>query len=73
MLTDIKYRTKLHDYDSRMDRAVWIEENIPTKEYHIYGTIEKNEDNNIVEIETCVTIWCENADKIATEFWFKFP
>lgn len=74
-MVQIKYYTSLRTSAERMKRSIWFCERIPTQEYFIQ--VEQCQDNDGWEpddvIETTVTVWSDDAERVATEFWFKFP
>ena len=76
MTVQFRYVTIVRDADSRLKRNAWLYERIPTQEYFIQtdttAAYEYGVDMDDF-IETIVTIWHNDAEKIATEFWFQFP
>lgn len=74
MSVQIKYNTPLGKISERIKRSNWFRERIPTEEYHIAVQLDDEDELEIEDlIETVVTIWADDADKIATEYWFRFP
>ncbi len=75
MAVEIKYITKLRTGNERFKRLTWFKERIPSNEYLI--TVDECKDvdgwDPDDDIENIVTIWHEDAERIATEFWFRFP
>jgi hypothetical protein len=74
MSVQIKYRTKLRQFGERHKRFKWFKERIPSQEF-LVGT-PKGAASDLElddELEVTVTIWADDAERIATEFWFKFP
>lgn len=59
------------------ERMRWIKERVPTKEYlitrnHSAGG-EPYWDDEDHRLMAEVAIWSDDADRVALEFWFKFP
>jgi hypothetical protein len=75
MSVQIKYTTIMRDFKGRFDRSLWFRNRIPTEEYFIHTPSSNDEDGWDIDdnIETTVTIWTDDAEKIVTEFWFRFP
>ena len=73
MPVQITYRTEFSDLNGRMDRAVWLEDRVPSNEYNLESCIEFDTIGMPIVLETTVILWCDDADRVATEFWFKFP
>jgi hypothetical protein len=75
MSVQIKYTTKLRTGNERFKRLNWFRERIPSSEYLI--TVDECKDVDGWEpdddVETTVTVWSDDAELVATEFWFKFP
>lgn len=75
MSVQIKYTTKLRTGIERFKRSNWFNERIPSKEYLITvqecGDIDGWDPDD--DVETVVTVWSDDADRVATEFWFLFP
>ena len=74
-MAQIKYTTSLRDFKERHARSNWLRERIPSDEYFIITPSTNDDDgwDDEDNIETTVTIWHEDAERIITEFWFKFP
>jgi hypothetical protein len=75
MAVEIKYKTQMREFKSRYERSTWFIERIPSHEFMIQTPSTSDDDGWEVDdhIITTVTIWDTDAEKIATEFWFKFP
>jgi hypothetical protein len=75
MAVEIKYTLKLRSIGERIKRSTWLNERIPTKEFHIDIEECPNDDGWDIDddIENIVTVWSSDAELVATEFWFKFP
>ena len=76
MTVQFRYVTIVRDVDSRLKRNSWLHTRIPTQEYFVQTdtTIAYEYSVDMDDcIETIVTIWAEDAERIATEFWFQFP
>jgi hypothetical protein len=75
MAVQIKYTTRLREFKARHSRSTWLVERIPSQEFLIHTPSSSDDDGWDVDdhIETTVTIWHDDAERIATEFWFKFP
>jgi hypothetical protein len=75
MAVQIKYTFRIREYKERYERSNWLIERIPSQEFLL--TIPESPDDDGWDIDdhvtTTVTIWDEDASKIATEFWFRFP
>jgi hypothetical protein len=75
MSVQIKYITKLRTGYERMARSNWFMDRIPSKQYLI--TVDECKDvdgwDPDDDVETTVTVWSDDAERVATEFWFKFP
>ena len=71
----IKFKTKVRDIKERWGRSDWIRQRVPSDEYYVATPSSLEEDGYDIddEVETTITIWSEDADKVITEFWFKFP
>jgi hypothetical protein len=74
MSVQIKYTTKLRQFNERHKRFKWFTERIPSNEF-LVGTPRADDSDIDLDdmLEVTVTIWAEDAERIATEFWFKFP
>jgi hypothetical protein len=59
------------------ERVRWIKERIPTKEFHITRNFsaggEPYWDSADHHLMAEVSVWSDDADRVALEFWFKFP
>lgn len=75
MSVQIKYTTLMKDFRGRHARMKWFHARIPTEEYFFQTPSSNNDDGWDPDdnIETIVTVWANDADRIATEFWFQFP
>ena len=75
MSVQIKYKTQVRHISERTKRRHWLTERIPSDEFLIEVQSCPDIDGWDPDdrIETTVTIWADDAEKIATEFWFKFP
>lgn len=58
------------------ERAEWLKGRIPTKEFHInYNRTAGGDDywdDDYYRLMAEISIWADDADRVATEFWFKF-
>ena len=75
MSVQIKYTTLMRDFKERHVRFKWLRERIPSEEFFVHTPSSDDEDGWDVDdtIESIVTIWHEDAERIVTEFWFQFP
>lgn len=76
MSVQFKFSTILRNADARLKRNIWFHQRIPTGEYFIIvDTTKAYEDGLDLDdmVDTVVTIWADDAERIATEFWFQFP
>ena len=74
-MAQIKYTTIMRDFKGRYARSNWLRERIPSGEFIIASPRTNDDDgwDDEDNIETTVTIWHEDAERIITEFWFRFP
>ena len=72
MSVEIIYKTHVNEINERLQRNTWLKGRIPTNEYFISVRSSYIEDVDDF-ITTKVNIWADDAEIIATEFWFKFP
>lgn len=59
------------------ERLRWFEERVPTKEFLISRVEPVDHDEFWSSFDGMLTaevaVWSDDADRVATEFWFKFP
>ena len=72
MTVQFTYTTLVTDISSRVNRSAWLKNRIPSEEYFIMTGLHELDSIDDV-IETIITIWADDAERIATEFWFQFP
>ena len=74
-MAQLTFKTKIRNIKERHTRLMWLRERIPSEEFFIAIPPSEDEDGYDLddEIQSVVTIWADDADKIITEFWFRFP
>lgn len=65
----------MRDFKGRYERSKWLRERIPSGEFIIATPSTSDDDGWDIDdnINTTVTIWDDDAERIVTEFWFRFP
>lgn len=62
---------------SYRERIRWIKERVPTKEFLVSKDYPESDaywdDPTSYRLRAEISIWSDDADRVATEFWFKFP
>lgn len=51
------------------DKVKWLMDRVPTKEFRVEFEHEE-EDDTIINVGAIVTIWSEDAEKIAVDYWW---
>ena len=58
------------------ERLRWLKERIPTKEFLVNKDYPESDaywdDPASFRIKAGIYIWSDDADRVATEYWFKF-
>jgi len=59
------------------ERLRWFKERVPTKEFLVTRPYPSDSDGFWDSMDGLLTaevaVWSDDADRVATEFWFKFP
>jgi hypothetical protein len=78
MATSIYIERPFRRRPELLEKIDWIRHRVTTNEYHIqwhrYPECPDEEidyDLDIESIGVTITLWCDDAERITTEFWFQ--